>query len=303
MAASSSITLLQTMEWAKKFNFNRSSAIGNFLEPAITSANTVLQTIMGAPFAWRWNRVLTGFITVPGQQDYTIFNYLPLTAVKLGWLAVDNAGNSQVCTTAGTTSSNVTWNHTGTTTDGSVVWTFVGSLNNTEVTSNYSLAWIETSSVQDTFSSNAPGWKEMESKICLGLDGKTARPAYIAAQTDDGLGNVTFRVMSTPGNAYPVVLTLQQKPPLFVKLSQTWAPIPDEYAHIYNWGFLSLMWLFADDPRFQLANGKFVAALVGANGGLDRTQLSIFLQNWYAITGQPQANAMKMQQSIQGNGQ
>src|SRR5271170_495752 len=122
MAVSSSTTLLQTVEWAKKFNFQRQLAIGNFLEPAVTSANLVVQTILGPPFAWRWNRFIIGFITTPGQQDYTLFNYLPSTAVKLGWFTIDDAGNCQKCTTAGTTGSSApSWNHTvnGTTTDGS----------------------------------------------------------------------------------------------------------------------------------------------------------------------------------------
>jgi hypothetical protein len=74
MASSSTNTLLRTIEWTKKLNFGRRSAIGNFLEPAMTSANTVMQTMLGAPFAWRWNRVVTGFITTPGQQDYTLLS-------------------------------------------------------------------------------------------------------------------------------------------------------------------------------------------------------------------------------------
>lgn len=305
MAASSTITLLQTQEWAKKFNFNRASAMGNFLEPAMTSANTVLQTIVGAPFAWRWNRAVIGFITAANQQDYTVFNYQHTTAVKLGWFTVDDAGNSQKCTTAGTTgSSTPSWNHTlaGTTTDGSVTWTNMGPLGNNEVTGSYSFAWMETSSVLETTVNNGSRWVAMNLKLVLDLEGKTARPTNIAAQSDDGLGNVTFRLNPVPGIAYPVVITVQQKPPLFTKTSQTWAPIPDEYSHIYNWGFLSLMWLFADDPRFGTANAKFVSALLGSNQGLTETQLNIFLQSWQAITGVPIANGIAMQQGYQARG-
>lgn len=301
--ASSSITLLRTMEWAKKLNFQRSSATGNFLEPALTSANTVMQTIVGAPFTWRWNRVVTGFITTVGQQDYTIFNYLASTNVKLGWYAIDNAGNCQKCTTAGATGASApSWNHTigGTTTDGTAVWTCIGVVN-TEASSSYSLAWIENSSVQDTVQGNTD-WKEMSSKIVLGLESKQSRPMYIAAQFDDGLGNITFRLMGTPDKAYPVAITLQQKPPLFTKTSQTWAPIPDEYSHIYNWGFLSMMWLFADDARFQMANAKFIAGLLSAHQGLDQTQLNIFLQSWQALTGQPISNQISLQQGVQARG-
>ena len=109
---SSTIKLIQTLDWAKRFSFLRPQNNGNYNEPAITNANIVLQTIVGPPFAWRWNRVVTGFVSKPGQQDYTIFNYLSSTAVPKGWYAVDSNGNSnsQLATTAGTTgSSQPTW--------------------------------------------------------------------------------------------------------------------------------------------------------------------------------------------------
>jgi hypothetical protein len=303
MAASSSITLLQTMEFAKKFNFSRASAIGNFGEPALTSANTVLQTIVGAPFAWRWNRAIIGFVTAAGQQDYTIFNYLPSTAVKLGWFTIDDAGNSQKCTTAGTTGSSApTWNHTlsGVTSDGSVTWTNMGKVL-LEATGSYTFAWIENSSVQDTIQGN-PVWKEMESKIVLGLESAQSRPGFIAAQIDDGLGNITFRLLATPDTTYPVAITIQQKPPLFTSVNQTWDPIPDEYSHIYNWGFLAMMWMFADDPRYQQANDKFITSLLATHDGLTQTQLNIMLQNWPMLSGQQTYMATTQQQGTQARG-
>jgi len=301
MAASSTIKLLNTMEWAKKFTFNRSSAIGNFGEPALTSANTILQTMLGAPFSWRWNRAIIGFITVAGQQDYTLFNYLQLTAVKLGWFTIDDAGHCQVCTTPGTTGAGPTiWSHTtgATTADGSVVWTNKGLV----LTEAHSFAWIENSSVQDIIQGE-PKWKEMSSKLVLGLESEESRPDHIAAQIDDGLGNLTFRLMATPDQAYPVAITIQEKPPLLNSVNQTWSPVPDEYSHIYNWGFLSLMWLFADDPRFQMANSKFVTSLLSSHGGLTQTQLNIFLNNWQAVTGQQTQLAITQQQENQARGQ
>jgi hypothetical protein len=303
MSASSSITLLQTSEWAKKLNFGRRSALGNYLEPAMTSANTILQTIVGAPFAWRWNRKVTGFITTAGQQDYVLFNWEASTGVQLDWLTVDDAGNSQQVTTTGTTgTTKPSWNHTkgGTTTDGGAVWTNLGSIG-VPVSQTYKFGWIETVSAQDT-TLTPPKWFEITSMLCLASDSAQARPRYIAAQGDDAAGNITFRVMPVPDASYPMSITIQEKPPLFTSTAQTWAPIPDEYSRIYNWGFLSLMWLFADDPRFGAANGKFVSQLLQSSEGLTETQLNIFLHNWEAITGQPVANADKMQQGTQARG-
>jgi len=303
MASSSANTLLRTMEWAKKLNFGRRSAIGNFLEPAMTSANTVMQTILGPPFAWRWNRVVTGFITVPGQQDYTIFNWAATTAVKLGWVLVDNNGNCQKVTTAGPTGASApTWNATTgqTTVDGSAVWTNIGLIGTT-TSQTYSMGFVENASVQDTVNGTAK-WFEMTNELDLALDSSQARPRFVSAQGDDGNGNITFRLMPVPDKAYPVAITLQQKPAQFTSVNQTWAPIPDEYARIYNWGFLSLMWLFADDPRYAVANQKFVSQLLGTAEGMDETKRNIFLQGWQQNTGQPISDSNKMQQGYQARG-
>lgn len=303
MASSSTNTLLRTMEWAKKLNFGRPSAIGNFLEPALTSANTVLSTIVGPPFAWRWNRVVTGFITTAGQQDYTLWNWAASTTVQVGWLTVDSSGNSQKVTTAGATGTSApAWNSAvgGTTTDGAVTWTNLGPIG-VPVSQTYSLGFIETVSIQDTVN-GSPKWFEIETELCLASDSSAARPRRIAAQGDDGQGNITFRLMGVPDKAYPVAITLQQKPPLFTSVNQPWTPVPDELARIYNWGFLSMMWLYADDPRFGVANQKFTSQLLSTAEGLDETKRNIFLQGWQQITGQPVTYSDRLQQGVQARG-
>lgn len=301
MSTSSSITLLQTIEWAKKFNFLRRSAIGNFMEPAITSANIVMQTMLGAPFSWRWNRVVTGFVTTAGQQDYFLYGAWPAsTLVGLGQLLVDSNGNSQVVSVAGTTGSTIpSFNNSpaGTTVDGTATWENLGPIG--QLTSpSYSFAWFETVSVQDA----SKGWLEIESKLSLGKGSEPGRPRFISAQSDDGQGNITFRLLPVPLVAQPLAITLQQKPTLFTEISQTWSPIPNEYSHIYNWGFLALMELFADDPRWQLANQKFVTQLLSSSEGLTETEKNIFLGNWSYVTGEPVSNQSRMNQGDQARG-
>ena len=60
------ITLQNTMNWSKAYLEQQPQEV-NGMEPAVSSANLVLQTMLGPPFAWPWNRGVISFTT--GQQD------------------------------------------------------------------------------------------------------------------------------------------------------------------------------------------------------------------------------------------
>ena len=304
--ASSSYTLLQSIEWSKRFVFQRPLAIGNFLEPAVTSANLMLQTVLGAPFRWRWNRAVIGFMTSPGVQDYTLFNWQANTFVNLGFVLLDSNGFSQQVTVAGTTGSSIpTFNNSpgGTTTDGGAQWTNIGSVTISHFNTVYSFGWIEDASVKYIDPNTClPVWKQINPKIGLGLDSAQDRPHSISAEFDDGNGNITFRLMPVPDKAYPVSITIQQKPPIMTGVESTWAPIPDEYSRLYNWGFLALMYMYADDPRFQAANQKFIANLLSTSEGLTETEVNIMLNNWQQISGAVPVMTDNIQQGRAGRG-
>ena len=87
--ANSTITLLQSSEWCKKFVYNRQLSLGNSKEPLLTSANIIKQTILGPPFAWRWNRQIVPFTATIGQQDYS-------QSVNCGWIEVASAQDISV---------------------------------------------------------------------------------------------------------------------------------------------------------------------------------------------------------------
>lgn len=60
-------------------------------EPALTIGDMVRQTILGPPFAWRWNRTVAAeFQTVVGSQDYT----RPIA--NFGWLEKATAADGAV---------------------------------------------------------------------------------------------------------------------------------------------------------------------------------------------------------------
>lgn len=295
------------MSWATTFNFGRNFT-ANANEPAFTSANTVRMTMMSPPFKWRWNRNTIGWYTVAGVQDYTLINWsasyqiLPSNGSPTSVYLIDSNGYSQQGS-AGTTGLTIpSFNSTvgGTTVDGTVTWTNVGALYTTlGINSIWSLNWIETTSVLDPVANK---WYEAQSKLCLGLDSPTSRPKFIAAQSLDNLGNVGFRLLPSPDNAYQILMNTQAVPTLFTSTSQTWSPIPDAYSHIYNWGFLALMFLYSDDYRFGYANQKFVTSLLAANEGLTETEINIFLNNWQNITGQPLEKINRLQQGTQARG-
>lgn len=308
--ASSTVTLLDTIEFSKKLNFNRQSAIGNFLEPAKTCANIVKQVMLSPPFVWRWNRDVIAFTLQADVQDYTHAaswtSYAMAGAWQMGFAypigasVIDSNGNTQRVSVAGTSdATEPIWATAldATTTDNTVTWVNLGTFGSTSVVPNF--GWIETASLQDPDDNT---WKSMDIKISLNKDSNVDRPGFISADQDDGNGTITFRFVPVPNKAYLASLTIQQTPDLFTKLSDTWAPIPDEFQYIYTWGFLALMWLFADDSRWTGANQKFIAGLLGANAGLTATEKSIFLQAWSSITGMNVLDSITQQQGVQARG-
>lgn len=68
---SSTINLQQTILWTGPYVHYQPQTIGG-LEPAISNANLIKTTMLGAPFAWPWNRAeTTPIVCTPGTQDYT----------------------------------------------------------------------------------------------------------------------------------------------------------------------------------------------------------------------------------------
>lgn len=284
------------MEWVKKFIYNRQFSIGDFKEPLITSANTVLQTILGKPFRWQWNRTVSGFITTAGQQDYLLLYSWPAsTALTAGTFVIDSNGNTQKVTTGGTTGSSIpSFNGTlnGTTTDNTVTWTNVGSVPN--ASASYNFGWMENASVKDPTTSK---WVQISNKVDLALDTASSRPGNISAELIGSLG-IVFRLMPVPDKAYTVAITMQQNAQLISSLNQTWSPLPDDLGYVYQMGLLSFAYEFSDDPRWAPARQRFIASLLGAAEGLTATEIDIFLANFNAISLSPIERQMTLQQGV-----
>ena len=312
--AISTVKISDTMNWAKRLSFNRFSGIGNSLEPALSSANMVMQTILGPPFDWIWNNQEISFTCTPtlattpatnvavagGILTITAPNtYVPNALVTAGSFVTATFLNGQIFTvlTASPTQFTAAINNpnyisapdTGT-------LTTTTTQDYTVIIPNFS--HIEHTSVYD-IGQTPNKWYEMDVKNTLALDSILGRPQFLSPHTEDANGNVTFRLMPAPDLAYPVSVHIQKAAPEISSLNQTWAPLPDYMQYVYDWGFLALMWAFADDPRFTFANQKFTAGLLGRAQGLSEEERNIFLNNWNNLTAQQQ---QQTQQGIQARG-
>lgn len=313
--AISTVTISKTMEWAKKLSFNRLSAIGNNLEPALTSANMVMQTVLGPPFSWWWNTQELAFTTSPTANSATITNVSVAagiaTITTANTFAVGNLVIPSLLTTAtflngqllivlpGSTASQILAAVT-TTTYASAPDT--GTITNA-TTQDYTIpapafSHIEHASVLDT-SKTPVQWMELKVQNELALDSRNARPMFVGPHVEDGNGNVTFRVMPSPNAVYPVSIHVQLASPLITSINQTWAPMPDFMQYIYSWGFLALIWAFADDARFQIANAKFTAGLLARAEGLTEEEKNIFMANWNLQTSQVSGKTQQGNQARQ----
>ena len=318
--AISTYTILDSMEFAKRFNFNRPSGIGNRLEPARTSANLVMQTILSPPFSWRWNTEeltftcnstapsvgLTGNVSVTGGI-ITVNAVLPLLGV--GQLALLTGFTVTAAKVLNNLLVSILTN-TGTAITGAVstpdlVSTSAAGGNIAGATTqDYSLfvpemGHIEHSNVLDISNAASPKWVELATKDLLALDSNPARPQFINLHTQDASGNLVFRLMPAPNKNYPISIHIQKSAPNITSLNQTWAPLPDYMQYIYDQGFLSAMYAFSDDPRRGEASQKFATHLIGRASGLTAIERNIFLNSWNDLT---QLEIATMNQGVQARG-
>jgi hypothetical protein len=74
-----------------------------------------------------------------------------------------------------------------------------------------------------------------------------------------------------------------------------WAPVPDNYAFIYNTLFLGEMMALEDDARAQTYRQRGMAALLSKAEGLSETQKDVFMQQWMARGVEQQGITLRAQ--------
>lgn len=165
-----------------------------------------------------------------------------------------------------------------------------GLFTTTQGTSDYLVALSDFGYLEKatwTNPSNSPSTKEIEVFQVLAKDPRQNQPQKIAPILDDGNGNITFRVFPAPDfpgptsaqTNYVVAGTYQKAPPLLTGLTQTWAPIPDKLAFLYETAMLAHLQGMYSAQLFALGMELFFRQLVGAAEGLSETERNIFLED------------------------
>jgi hypothetical protein len=304
-------TISDTINWAKRLSFERNPVIGNSLEPALTSANMVMQTILAPPFSWWWNSAEIGFTCNPvastgtstvvsiasGVVTVTVPNTFSVgSPVSPSGLAVLTQLNGRLLVVLTASSTQFTSAVLGLANGSDTTGTFTSLTTQDYTVAVPNFSHIEHASIMDLDATGAPlKWWELTVKNNLSLESSQNRPQFIGPLVEDVNGNVTFRLFDSPDKAYPVSLRIQLAAPLITSINQTWAPIPDFMEYIYEWGFLALMWSFADDPRAADANSKFKAGILNRAEGLTEEERNIFLNNWEALMMNPMQKQMATQ--------
>lgn len=143
------------------------------------------------------------------------------------------------------------------------------------------------------------GIKEIRIQTALAEESSVQRPQSVAVQSHDLDDNLlVLRLNAIPDQTYVMSGIYQQAPFWMASLASSWRPIPDNFAYIYDWGFLSYVAMLTKDARFPFFAGKFVAHLLGAQDGLSALQRNIFLGNWLDVISEPQRTQASTQQGI-----
>ena len=323
-----SYTLQQTINFCQTYIEYSPLTAGTNLEPAISIANMVRNSIINPPLTWPWNRneYLINTPNSPAsltinQQDY-IFNITDFAYLEtISLLSTDgNDGfqindiyNTNTLAVASPTqvaqpnSASVKFytpntsvairflsipdqNYTGVITYQKLATPFQGfAFQAVEVISG--VAFYLFSVAQPSAASNGLAGQTVQVN---GFDIGANNGSFVCTASTSTMLTLTnpaavTDVVSTPGPASGVI--------------GTWSPIPDSYVDVYNNLFLAEALAIAGDEREQLYRQRGVAALLSKSEGLSEMQKNYFMMQWIARgTSQQMAAQMRVQQGSSARG-
>ena len=319
-------TLAQTINWAQTYIQYEPLTAGTNLEPAMTIASMVRNTILNAPFTWPWNRNEYAINTPnspaslsAGVQDYTFniadFAYLE----KVSLLSADGtqafeiqdcyntnilglaAPSSQAQPNAAAVKSYTPGTsvalrflsipdqaYTGIITYQKLAVPFQGfAFEAVNVVST--VAYYLFSVPQTAGASNGLAGQTFQ---VTGFDMGVNNGSFVCTASTS-----SYVILTNPSAVTDVVVTPASG------IIGTWFPIPDSFMDIFNNLFLAEAMASADDGREQLYRTRGIAALLSKAEGLTAMQINSFLAQ-YLSRGMDQTMAaqQRTQQGGQGRG-
>lgn len=147
----------------------------------------------------------------------------------------------------------------------------------TAAKTDYGLSVYDLGRIETQWLTDAAG-NEFELKGAQSLAKVSAkrRPMSVAPVYDDGNGHLTFRFNSVPDQVYTAWFDYQRRAPTVTSFAQTFAPVEDEFAFLFQKGMLSEGALLVSDARFTIWRREWIAGLLATQDGLDEQAKSIF---------------------------
>ena len=319
-------TLYQTIEFAQTFIEYSPLTAGTNLEPAISIANTVISTILNAPFTWPWNRnefLLTGATAlVAGTQDY-IFNVTDFAYLeKVSLLTADGSYGFELKDVYNTNILGIAATSTGARAQpnsAAIKYYTPGTSIAVRFISNPDQAYTGSLTYQKIpvpFQGFAFEAVEVISGVAYYMFSVPQINAAANGLVGQNIQVQGFDIASNNG-VFPVVASTSAYVILTNPLAVTdavvtpasgiigyWNPIPDSFIDIFNNLFLAEALASVEDGREQLYRQRGIAALLSKAQGLSDQDRNAFLMQYLSRgTAQQLGAQMRVQQGIQARGQ
>jgi hypothetical protein len=298
-----SLNLQNTLNFAAPFIQYSPLTAGLGMEPAVSIASMIRNSILNPPLTWYFNRAETTFSTVVGQQDYT--EAIPdLAFIEKAALTDDQGNTVEIDDVYNNTALSLSAFEQRPTAISVESSSFIaGALNfKFRFLGVPDRIYLVTVVYQKTAPQFGPFFISSAANAAAGnttytgtfdvTSFPTGAIAIVTGFVTHVVNNGSFAVVSvTPtslvlANAAGVAETI----PAYVS-NFSWDPIPDQYSDIYNNLFLSEAMAMVDDPRSQTYRQRGVAAFLSKASGLTEMQKNAFAQQWISRDVQRQASS------------
>jgi hypothetical protein len=282
------------------------------MEPAVSIASMIRNTILNPPMTWYFNRSTATFNTVVGQQDYTEATVVDLSFVEKVSIQ-DDQGNiyelKDIYNTAALSPSSFQQRpsamsvETSSSTAG-CLFRFLGVPDQIySVIITYQKLAPQFGPFFITSVANAVAGDTTYTGTFDPLSFPTGATAIISG-FNTSANNGSFTVVSASATALVLANAggVAETDVTGYANNFSWAPLPDQYSDVYNNLFLSEALAFTDDNRAQLYRQRGVAALLSKASGLTETQKNIFAQQWLARDVEHAAAMGMVQHGLQARG-